>query len=144
MCISFVWPGIPNMGWLELIGTPSVGILHRSDCKVRTFWEAHKNLRNLPSIKSMRKIFWLCCLLCQFLQCGLFRVLSVTMMLGQQWDVYVPDYYSTMHFCCSYSWGTSPLIFVLGMCQLFFFKKIDKNGHALISKSTANIIMITF
>ena len=38
---SFVWPGIPNMGWLELIGTPSVGILHRSDCT------------------------WLCCLLCQ-------------------------------------------------------------------------------
>ena len=30
------------MGWLELIGTPSDGILHRSDCT------------------------WLCCSLCQF------------------------------------------------------------------------------
>ena len=32
------------MGWLELIGTPSVNILHRFDCT------------------------WLCCLLCQSLQ----------------------------------------------------------------------------
>ena len=29
---SFVWPGIPNMGWLELIGTPSDGILHQFNC----------------------------------------------------------------------------------------------------------------
>ena len=29
VCIIFVWPGMPNMGWLELIGTLYVSILHR-------------------------------------------------------------------------------------------------------------------
>ena len=40
--------------------------------------------------------------------------------------------------------GDLPSNFCTWHVSVIFFKKIDKNGHALISKSTANIIMITF
>ena len=30
--LTFVWPGIPKDGWLGLIGAPSDGILHWSNC----------------------------------------------------------------------------------------------------------------